>query len=174
MAELAAHADASEVETAQAALELARAAARRSVTDPRLQRRLSHIGYYLFEQGGAALERRIGYHVPALERFRRLLLTNNEEFYILGIFVLSLVLIVALIAPLVPRHTFGYVIGALFLALLPATQGAADLVNNTGVGVAAAAIATEARSDGRDPGRRGDAGGGTDAAAEREPGERDV
>ena len=131
VAELAHHADASEVETAQAALDLARAAAARPVEDARLGRRLSHIGYYLFEQGSAALERKIGYHAPYVERFRRLLLTNNEEFYILGIFVMSLVLIVALIAPLVPRHTFWYVIGALFLALLPATQGAADLVNNT-------------------------------------------
>ncbi len=131
VAELAAHADASEVETAQAALELARLAAGRTVADPRLHRRISHIGYYLFEQGGAALEQKIGYHMPYSERFRRVLLTNNEEFYILGIFVLSLVLIVAVIAPLVPRHTFVYVIGTLFLALLPATQGAADLVNNT-------------------------------------------
>ena len=131
VAELAHTADASEVETAQAALDLARAAAGRTVADPRLHRRVSHIGYYLFELGSAALEQKIGYHAPYIERFRRVLVTNNEEFYIFGIFVMSLVLIVALIAPLVPRHTFGYVIFALFLALLPATQGAADLVNNT-------------------------------------------
>ena len=51
----------------------------------------------------------------------------NEEFYILGIFTLSVLLIVALIAPLVPHHNFAAVIFALFLALVPASQGGVDL-----------------------------------------------
>ena len=42
---------------------------------------------------------------------------------------LSLLLITAVILPLVPHHDFWAVIGALLLALLPATQGAVDLVN---------------------------------------------
>lgn len=131
IADLAADADASEVEVAQAAVDLARAASARGSSDPRLLRRVSHVGYYLFEEGFPELARRIGYHPPFKARFHQLLLDNNEDFYILGIFVLSLLLITALIAPLVPHHVFGWTIAALLLALLPATQGATDLVNNT-------------------------------------------
>ncbi len=134
VAELARYADASELEVAQKALALARGAAARpnggSRVDPRLERRLSHVGYYLFEQGVPALTREIGYHPPLADRLRSLILANNEEFYILGIFTISVLLIVAFIAPLVPHHAFSAVIATLFLALLPATQGAADLVNN--------------------------------------------
>ncbi len=130
VAELARHADASETETAQAALDLAQEAAGRSYADPRVGRRVSHIGYYLFEEGFTELARLIGYHPPFMAKLRGALLAHAEDVYILGIFLISVLLIVALIAPLVPHHAFGWVMVALFLALLPATQGAADLVNN--------------------------------------------
>ncbi len=130
VAELARYADASEMEVAATALKLAQEAAQRTHGDPRLHRRLSHIGYYLLEQGVAALSQQIGYYPPLVARLRALIYERNEDFYILGIFFMSLLLIVALIAPLVPHQSFIPVIGALFLALLPATQGAADLVNN--------------------------------------------
>ena len=130
VAELARHADASEMETAQAALNLATEAAVSSHADPRYARRVSHIGYYLFEQGFTELSRLIGYHPPFMARLRAAIFKHNEDVYILGIFLVSVLLIVALIAPLVPHHSFFWVIVALFLALLPATQGAADLINN--------------------------------------------
>ncbi len=131
VAELAAHADASEVETAQIALKLARHAAQNSDPDPRHARRTRHIGYYLFAEGLPLLSQRIGYHAPPIERIRSFLRRWKEDFYILGIFTLSCLLIVAIIAPLVPHHAFWPVIGALLLALLPASQGGVDLVNNT-------------------------------------------
>jgi len=131
VAELAEHADASEVETAQFALKLATEASHAPDTDPRHVRRTQHIGYYLFAEGIPALNHRIGYHPPPIERLRGILLRWNEDFYILGTFILSVLLIVAIIAPLVPHHTFWPVMGALLLALLPATQGAVDLVNNS-------------------------------------------
>ena len=130
VAELAAHSDASEREVATAALALARAAAGRPHSDPRLAHRLAHIGYYLVDSGFAELSHKIGYHPPFADRLRTLVHNRGEDLYILGIFMLSLLLIVALIAPLVPHSAFPAVIFALFLALLPATQGAADLVNN--------------------------------------------
>jgi cyclic beta-1,2-glucan synthetase len=131
IAELAHDADASEVETAQIALKLAREASATSDPDPRLTIRTRHIGYYLFAEGLPALSRRIGYHPPLIERLRTFVRRFNEDFYILGIFTLSCLLIVAIIAPLVPHHAFWPVMGALLLALLPATQGGVDLVNNT-------------------------------------------
>ncbi len=130
VAELADSADASEMETAQAALDLAREAAAASHSDPRVARRVSHIGYYLFHEGFTELARLIGYHPPFMARLRATIFAHNEDFYILGIFFVSVLLIVALISPLVPHNSFFWVVVALFLSLLPATQGAADLVNN--------------------------------------------
>ena len=131
VAELAHYADASEVETAQIALNLAREASATSDPDPRLALRIKHIGYYLFAEGLPTLHQRIGYHPPPIERIRDFIRRFNEDFYILGIFTLSCLLIVAIIAPLVPHHAFWPVMAALLLALLPATQGGVDLVNNT-------------------------------------------
>ena len=129
IAELARYADASEVQTAQIALDLAGEAQRTGDPDPRLALRKTHIGYYLFGEGLDQLEHLIGYHPPGADRFRRWIRHSSEEFYILGSFTLSLLLITAIILPLVPHHDFASVMGALLLALLPATQGAVDLVN---------------------------------------------
>lgn len=131
VAELAANADCSEVETAWEALKLAQEAAARPHSDARLAARESHIGYYLFAEGLELLQPRIGYHPPVQERLRSFVRSRNEDLYILGIFTLSLLLITAIVLPLVPHHDFIPVIGALLLALLPATQGAVDLVNST-------------------------------------------
>jgi len=131
VAELAQHADASELQTAQIALKLATQASLTPDNDPRHLRRTSHIGYYLFAEGIPLLNHKIGYHPPPIERLRSILLRWNEDFYILGTFILSVLLIVAIIAPLVPHHAFWPVMGALLLALLPATQGGVDLVNNS-------------------------------------------
>jgi cyclic beta-1,2-glucan synthetase len=130
VAELAQHADASEVETAQLALDLARHAAQAPDSDPRHAGRTMHIGYYLFAEGTPSLSQRIGYHPPPIERLRSFLRRWKEDFYILGIFTLSCLLIVAIIAPLVPYNAFWPVMGALLFALLPASQGGVDLVNN--------------------------------------------
>ena len=131
VAKLARYADCNEVETAQAALNLAREASQTADPDPRHALRTMHIGYYLFAEGLPLLSQRIGYYAPPMERVRRFLRRWNEDFYILGIFTLSLLLIVAIIAPLVPHHAFWPVVGALLLALLPTSQGGVDLVNNT-------------------------------------------
>ncbi len=131
ISELAAHADFSELETAREALKLAQAAARRPHEDARLAARESHVGFYLFAEGAPQLQQRIGYHAPPKQRLQSFVRAHNEDLYILGIFTLSLLLITAIVSPLVPHHDFVPVIGALLLALLPATQGAVDLVNST-------------------------------------------
>ena len=131
VADLAAHADKSELETAQMALQLAQDAQRKPESNPRCSVRLSHIGYYLFAEGLPELRKRIGYHAPFKQVLRDALRRYNEDFYILGIFTLSLLLIVALIAPLIPHHDYWAVIFALLLALIPSSQGGVDLINGT-------------------------------------------
>ena len=130
VAELAAHSDVSEVELAAEAPSMAREMAGHPSDNPRMTRRRAHIGYFLFEEGFELLAQRIGYQAPFKVRIRQLLRKNNAEFYIFGIYVLSILLIAYLIMPLVPHHEFLPVMGVLLLALLPATQGASDLVNN--------------------------------------------
>ena len=75
-----------------------------------------HIGYYLFAEGLPLLSQRIDYNPPPIERLRNFLRRWKEDFYILGIFTLSCLLIVAIIAPLVPHHAFWPIMGALLLA----------------------------------------------------------
>ena len=131
VAELARYGNCNEVETAQAALDLARESASVPHSDARLALRRAHIGYYLVAEGVAQLHRRIEYHPRVIERLRAAVRHWNEEFYILGTFTLSVLLITAIILPLVPHHNYWAVIGALLFALLPATQGAVDLINGS-------------------------------------------
>jgi cyclic beta-1,2-glucan synthetase len=131
VAAMASHANFSEVATAQAALHLARESAGMSHADERVALRKSHVGYYLLAEGVPQLHHRIGYHPPPVERLRGMMRHWNEEFYILGTFTLSVLLITAIILPLVPHHDYWAVIGALLFALLPVTQGAVDLINGS-------------------------------------------
>ncbi|HEY0161476.1 MAG TPA: glucoamylase family protein [Edaphobacter sp.] len=129
IAELSRHADTNEVQTAQIALELAQVAEKMGHQDPRMAQRKSHVGYYLFADGVRELKLRIGFRPSPVEWLRDLISSYNEEFYILGTFIVALLLITAMILPLVPHHDFWPVMAALLLALLPATQGAVDLIN---------------------------------------------
>ncbi|HEY0264979.1 MAG TPA: glucoamylase family protein [Granulicella sp.] len=131
VAELAKYSDKTEVETAQIALNMARIASEVGDSDPRRHLRHSHIGFYLFAEGLPRLKHEIGYHAPPIQRLRTFIRTNNEDVYIFGIFILSVLLIGALIAPLIPHNAFWPAIFALMIALLPSTQGAVDLVNNS-------------------------------------------
>ncbi|MEO6909585.1 MAG: glycosyl transferase, partial [Edaphobacter sp.] len=131
VAEIASHSNFTEAQTAQVALDLAREAAGVPDADARLALRRAHIGYYLLAEGVSQLHHRIGYHAPPVERLRGAMRHWREEFYILGTFTLSVLLITAIILPLVPHHDYWAVIGALLLALLPATQGAVDLINGS-------------------------------------------
>jgi cyclic beta-1,2-glucan synthetase len=130
VAHLACHSDFDEIETASAAIDMARLAQNAGDSDPRRLKRLQHVGYYLFAEGRPALEHRIGYHPPAPERFRRFVRRYNEDFYVIGIIVVSLLLILPIITPLVPHNDFWLVMGAMLLALLPVTQGAVELINS--------------------------------------------
>ncbi|QHN03951.1 glycosyl transferase [Granulicella sp. WH15] len=129
VADLASYADYNEVETASAAIQMARHAATVGAPDPRQAQRMQHVGYYLFAEGLPALQRRIGYHAPPAERLRSLIRRYNDDFYIISIVTLSIVLTTPVIAPLVPHNNFWFVMGVLLLALLPITQGAVELIN---------------------------------------------
>ena len=133
VAEIARHSDCNELEVARAALELAsEAREKQRVEDPRLRVRRSHVGYYLIDRGFPMLSARVGYRPRFIDRLRLALHNNADYFYIGGIEIITVVLIGLIIAPLVPTYPiFGGLTLAFLLLLLPVTQGAVDLINNT-------------------------------------------
>ena len=132
VARIARHSPLNEVKVAQAALELAQAASTRPDEDARMTVRRSHIGYYLLGPGSASLEQRVAFEPTVPERLRAALRRYPDDFYIGGILVLGLLIMAAIIAPLVPAYSpLGRLALAFLLLLLPASQGAVELVNNT-------------------------------------------
>ena len=129
---IARHSDYTECQVAQIALDLAREGASRTVDEPRMQRRFIHVGYYLIDKGFPELASRIGFHPPLISRTRTFIRTHAEDFYMTGIQLLTVLFVAMALFPLLP-HISGFVglITAFFLLLVPATQDAVDLVNNT-------------------------------------------
>ncbi len=133
VASIARYSDCSELEVAKAALTLALESKEKQRTeDPRLRTRRAHVGYYLIDRGFPQLSSRVGYRPRFIDRVRQTLLDNADDFYIGGIQVITVILIGLIVAPLVPTYPiFGGLTLAFILLLLPVTQGAVDLVNNT-------------------------------------------
>jgi hypothetical protein len=122
----------SETEVARHAIDLATAAKQQPVGDPRVYLRRAHVGYYLIDRGFDELKSRIGYHPRFIDRVRSALHRYPDDIYIGGIEVLTVILIGAILLPLIPNHSIlGGLTLAFLLLLIPATQGAIDLINNT-------------------------------------------
>ncbi|WP_446744038.1 glucoamylase family protein [Silvibacterium acidisoli] len=132
VAEIAHYSEFTELKVAQEAVHLAREAQQHAIEPPRLYLRQAHVGYYLVDQGFEQLSQRIGYRPRFIDRIRRGLRRNADDFYIGGIEILSVLLIAAFLLPLIPNYPlFGGLTVAFILLLLPVTQGAVDLINNT-------------------------------------------
>ena len=124
--------DCTETEVARHAIKLATAAKQQPVGDARVYLRRAHVGYYLIDHGFDELKARIGYHPRFIDRVRSTLHRNADDVYIGSIEVLTVILIGAVLLPLIPNHSIlGGLTLAFLLLLIPATQGAVDLVNNT-------------------------------------------
>src|ERR1700760_4429379 len=133
VAEIARYSDCTEMEVAQAALALAlEAKEKQNIQDQRLRARRAHVGYYIIDRGFPILASRVGYRPRFIDRLRQTIWNNADDFYIGGIQIITVVLIGLIIARLVPTYPiFGGLTLAFLLLLLPVTQGAVDLVNNT-------------------------------------------
>ncbi|HUY80249.1 MAG TPA: glucoamylase family protein [Acidobacteriaceae bacterium] len=132
IAQIARRSECSESQVAAIALQLAEDAHQKHVDDPRLHARHAHIGYYLIDSGLPSLLTSVGYHPTFLDRLRTLVRRNADDFYIGGIEILSVLLIAAILAPLVPNYSIiGGLTYAFIILLLPATQAAVDFISNT-------------------------------------------
>jgi cyclic beta-1,2-glucan synthetase len=128
---LARRSDCTEGQVAQAVLDLAREGEHPAATDPRVQRRRIHVGYYLIDRGFPLLTERIGFHPTPSFRAREFIRAHADDFFIGGIQILTLLFLAAVLFPILPviTHFAGLVI-TILLVLIPATQDAVDLANN--------------------------------------------
>jgi cyclic beta-1,2-glucan synthetase len=132
LAAVAHRSERSEMETAREILQLSENAHLHSSTDPRMDARKRHVGYYLVGEGFPQLASRIGFHPSWKTRIHTAIRRHADEFYIGGAILATTLLIVLILFPLVPDYSILGGLGIAFLLLLlPATQGAVDLLNNT-------------------------------------------
>ncbi len=132
IADLGARSDVGEVEIARIACALAQEATHYPAENPRITARRTHIGYYLLDHGRQELERRCRYRPGVRNWVRNLLRLYPDDFYVAGIQIVTLLIIAIIILPLMPLYSpLGRLTIGFFLLLLPASQGAVELLNHT-------------------------------------------
>ena len=130
VAHLAEHSNCSEPEIAQLALDLARDSKNHNVPDSRLALRKSHVGCYLIGEGSDELRRRAGVRLPFGERAQAFLRRHPEEFYLGGIEMLTLLIVISIMSPVYNAFNTSYGrILAILLLLLPCSQSAVEVMN---------------------------------------------
>ena len=130
VAEYARHSDCSETEVAQLALKLAKESQQQHHRDDRVGWRTSHVGYYLIAEGSEELRTRAGVRLPWKQRVQEFLRRHPDEFYLGGIEVLTLLIVIAAMSPVYNAFNsfWGRIFGILVL-LLPASQSAVEVMN---------------------------------------------
>jgi len=130
VSQIAQRCDRTELEVAAEALALARQAHQKPSAGETIELRESHIGYYLVGDGAQALREKVGYHPSVRERILGWLRRNPDEFFLLGIAVLTLAitagavfLLTSATTPLTP------VALSMLVLLLPGSQAAVQLMN---------------------------------------------
>jgi len=129
---IARYSDCTEAQVAQAVVNLAREGERRPADNPRIQRRRIHVGYYLLDRGFVQLATRVEYHPRVVDRLRTFVRAHADDFYISGIEVVSILFMAVLLFPVLSAYSaIGSLAAVLFFMVLPVTQCAVDLVNNS-------------------------------------------
>jgi cyclic beta-1,2-glucan synthetase len=127
---IANHSDCSEIEVAREVLRLARAAQKEPSSDPRVSLRRSHVGTHLLEEGARELEQRVDFRAPIPQRMRAFLRSHPEEFYLPGIAVLTLMIVLGVMLILTdPSTSLGWVLISTLAVLLPSSQSAVQIMN---------------------------------------------
>ena len=119
-----------ETEVAEAALALAREAGSKRYSDPRIERRESHIGFYLVAEGSARLRQKMGFRPTPRDRFRTFLRSYPDDVLLGGIAVLSALIFGISVWWLTPRSTSPTLVSlGMLILLIPASQAAVQLMN---------------------------------------------
>jgi hypothetical protein len=126
VAEFAAHSNCTESEVARKAIGLAQLAEKNPCPSERARERRTHVGFYLVDDGQAALKKEIGYRPPLAMRIRGIVLKRPDFFYFLGIELITFAMIAVLISLLHVKLTSHF---AEALFVLPALECAVATVN---------------------------------------------
>ena len=126
LAELARHSAMTELQVAEAAIDLCRQAA--AVSDgTRASLRRTHVGFYLIDRGRPQLETIVEYRPPLSQRIPRFILQYPTAFYLTGVELLTLFIVFAILYQL---DAIAPALAGLLLLILPATQASADFINH--------------------------------------------
>ena len=130
VAHYAEHSDCSELEIAQLAVHMSRESVKRPPADRRLAWRKSHVGYYLLQEGARELRGRAGVRLPFGERVQEFIRRHPDEFYLGGIELLTLLIVIAIMTPVFSVfNSFAGRILMIVLLLLPSSQSAVEVMN---------------------------------------------
>ena len=130
LAEIAEYSDLTELEIANKAIAMAQAAKQERHTNPRLEARLGHVGYYLIDDGASGLQEAVGFQPPWGRRIASFLRRHPNEFYLPGTEVLTLAVMSAIVLLLTNTYTSPeLILFSMVMLLLPCSQGAIQLVN---------------------------------------------
>jgi cyclic beta-1,2-glucan synthetase len=130
ISKIAQRADRKEMEVAEEALALARKAQKKSFSDPRVALRQSHVGYYLIGDGLPTLSQRVGFIPTFNDRFRTFLRAHPDEFFLLGIAVLTVAIMTTAVWLLTPATTpLVLLLISMLMLLLPSSQAGVQVMN---------------------------------------------
>ena len=128
---MASRSDFSETDVAAQAVALAEQATRHPSINPRVALKQSHVGYYVVDKGAPVLAERVGYHPRFLVRIQEWMRRHPDEFFLLGIEVLTLAIASAAVFLLTdPSSSLAFIAFAMLLLLLPSSQAAVQAMNH--------------------------------------------
>ena len=130
LSNIAEHSDWAELDVAKAAVTLAEAARQRAYEEPRIALRESHVGYYLFDKGKELLHQKVHFRPPFGQKIQGLLRKHPDEFFLLGILLVSFAIMGAAALFLVdPYDSLALIFFSMLLLLPPSSQAAVQLMN---------------------------------------------
>lgn len=131
VATIARRSDCTETQVAQTALDLARQGMQRPLNNPRMQRRIAHVGHYLIGKGFSQLAERVGFHPSVSWRVRQFVREYAEDFYIVSIMLCTIFFVAAMVFPVLGRiSSLSSLVFAACVLLFPTMQIAVELVNH--------------------------------------------
>jgi cyclic beta-1,2-glucan synthetase len=130
IANIAQYSDFAELDVAKKIVALAEEATHRAYADPRWARRESHVGYYLMDKGAALLHQRVRFRPPVFQRIQGLLRKHPDEFFLLGIQLLTLAIMSAAVVFLTESYfSLGLILFSMLILFLPSSQSAVQIMN---------------------------------------------